>query len=373
MNFIVRLGSVFLNVLYFFYKFIPCRKQIAFISRQSDVISMDFFLLKKKLKESAPEIKIVEQYKMIPQTVVGQIKYLFYLIGPLMYTLATSKVVVLDGYSVAVSVLKHKKSLKIVQMWHAMGSLKRFGYTAVDTKEGSKRKTAEIFRMHKNYDYILASSEVCIKPLAESFGNSPDKFIVFSLPRTDLITNIEFMEQKRKQIIKDYPEIKDKKNILYAPTFRKNADMIQAVRALIDCVDYEKYNLIIKLHPLVKSHVESLQALSIDKYNSLELLSVADYVVTDYSAFIFEAALARLPIFLYAFDYKEYNESRGFLIDYTNEMPGDICISAESVINNIEMTDFNLDRVERFANKYITCQEKCTEKLTSFLIRLCQS
>ena len=45
-----------------------------------------------------------------------------------MYYLATSKVCVLDGYCIPASILKHKKKLKIIQIWHASGAIKKFGY-----------------------------------------------------------------------------------------------------------------------------------------------------------------------------------------------------------------------------------------------------
>lgn len=372
MGLLMKIGILFLNIVYFFYKFFPDKNQIAFISRQSNEISVDYFLLKEELKKKAPQIAVVEMYKMIPQTILGKIKYVFYILGPQMYVLATSKVAILDGYSIAVSVLKHKKELKIVQMWHAMGSLKCFGYAAIGTEEGSERKTAEYFKMHKNYDYILASSKVCIRPLSEAFGNPVEKFVVMPLPRTDLITDYVYSEQKRNQILKQYPEIEVKKNILYAPTFRKKSDMLEAVEQLIQVVDYEKYNLIVKLHPLVQKHLDSSQVLPMEEYDSWELLSIADYVVTDYSAFIFEAALANLPIIFYTFDYDEYKNKRGFLIDYEKEIPGKMCRTAEEVIGEIENDEVDIRRISAFAYKYVDSGNRCTEKLARFLIELCQ-
>ena len=69
-----------------------------------------------------------------------------------MYHIATSKVVVLDGYCIAASVLNHKPDTKIVQMWHALGTIKKFGYQVLGTEEGSDPDVARIMRMHKNYD-----------------------------------------------------------------------------------------------------------------------------------------------------------------------------------------------------------------------------
>lgn len=368
MKLLAKVGIGILNIIYIFYKLFPIKKQIVFLSRQSDKISIDYYMLKHKLKEIAPYINIIEIYEMIPASFTGKIKYGLNLVTRQMFALATSKVVILDGYSIAVSVLKHRKDLKIIQMWHAMGSLKCFGYATINSAEGYNKETAQVFRMHKNYDYILASSRNCIVPLSIAFGNPVDKFLVMSLPRIDIITDKKIKEQLRGRILKRYPHICQKRNILYAPTFRKNADMVNAIKDLIDSVDYEEFNLIIKLHPLMKEQINQGKAMIIEEFTSLELLSIADFVVTDYSAFIFEAAVAKIPIISYAFDYDVYEKERGFLIDFKKEIPTKICRTAEDVIEMINTDRFDLDRISRFAQKYVTYQEGCTQRFAKFVL-----
>ena len=57
----------------------------------------------------------------------------------------------------------------------------------------------------------------------------------------------------------------------------------------------------------------------------MELLHVADYIITDYSAIVYEAAITQKPIYFYTYDYEEYQINRGTYIDYMSEMPGPIC------------------------------------------------
>lgn len=370
MKVLAKIGIVVLNVIYSFYKLLPERNQITFLSRQNNQISIDYRLLKERINSIAPDINIVEIYQMIPQSYIGKIRYCFNLIGIQMLALATSKIVVLDGYSIAISVLKHKESLKIVQMWHAMGSLKRFGYASIDLAEGSNKEIANIFRMHKNYNYILASSKECILPLSTAFANPIEKFVVMSLPRVDLITNKELNRKLKKNILENYPQICKKKNILYAPTFRKNHEVLKAIEDLVYSIDYSQYNLIVKLHPLMKEKLDIGKALSIEDFTSLELLSIADYVITDYSAFIFEAAVAEVPIISYAFDYENYKKERGFLIDFEREIPTPICKNVAEVIDLINNERFDLHRIKQFSEKYITCQNGCTRVFADFLMSI---
>lgn len=368
MIFFARLGIIVLNIIYYFHKQFPVKNQITFLSRQSNHASIDYYLLKSQFEESIPEIRIVEIYKMIPKSFAGKIIYLFNMVGIQMHALATSKIVILDGYSVLASVLKHKKSLRIIQMWHAMGSLKSFGYMALDSNEGNTEGIAQVFQMHKQYDYICASSRVCVEPLAKAFGNSVNKFVIMSLPRIDIITDENYSALTKERIIEKYPDINAKQNILYAPTFRKNKQFINEIESLIDSIDFNKYNLILKLHPLVYNSIKSDKAIIIEDFTSIELLTISDFVITDYSAFMFEAAVANIPIVLYVFDYNEYEKNRGFLIDFDKEVPFDKCMTAKEVVEVINSNNFDLTIIAQFADKYISNQKHCTKKFAKFII-----
>lgn len=367
---LVEFAIIGLNFIYFFHKLFPVKERIAFISRQSNDESVDYKLLYEGLKKENPQIEIVRLYKMIPESLVGRIMYLLHLVGPQMHAFATAKVVVLDGYSISASVLKHRKALKIIQMWHAMGSLKRFGYATLDKKEGSSGNTARAFHMHENYDFIFASSKNCMPALSKAYGNPVEKFVEMSLPRTDLLTDDTYMKQMKQVIMDKYPRLKEKRNILYTPTFRKNTDMKKEIGNFIKKIDYNKNNLIVKLHPLVLDKLDTKNALSCKEFSSLELLSVADCVVTDYSAFIFEAAIAGKPIVLYAYDLEEYKKSRGFLMDYETEMPGPICRNVDELISQISREKFDVEKVKSFAEKYVTHQRGCTQEIVKFIFAL---
>ena len=52
-------------------------------------------------------------------------------------TLRPASVCVLDSYWPAVSVLHHKKQLAVIQMWHAMGKIKKSGYQSLGKKNSA--------------------------------------------------------------------------------------------------------------------------------------------------------------------------------------------------------------------------------------------
>ncbi|MDO5415008.1 MAG: CDP-glycerol glycerophosphotransferase family protein [Bacillota bacterium] len=364
----IKIATFFLNLIYFVIKLFPTTNKVTFISRQSNSPSQDALMLAKELKDKNSNIKVVMLFKKLDNKIV----YCFHIIKQ-MYHIATSKTVILDSYCIVISLLKHKNDLKVVQMWHALGALKRFGYSILDEEEGSSSKLAEMMRMHKGYDVIFTSSEYCKESFAEAFGYKSDKLKVMSLPRVDLLRSSKYQATKRDEIYTVYPQLKEKETIVYAPTFRKS-DLIvsdtNAIKKLINEIDKNKYNLVIKVHPLTNLEITEERIIVDNCFSTLDMLSVADYIVLDYSAILYEAALLNKPLFFYAFDLDEYTEKRNFYIDYEKEMPGAICKNANDVTKSIENKIYDVSKVKNFADKYIQNQENCTSEMVEYIIQL---
>ena len=101
------------------------------------------------------------------------------------------------------------------------------------------------------------------------------------------------------------------------------------------------------------------------------MMIVSDYVITDYSAIVFEAAILEKPIFFYCYDYDKYYKKRNFYIDYKKEMPGSIEKDADKIIKSIENEKFDLNRVTNFGKKYIDLEEgKCSSNLVDFIFKV---
>ena len=135
------LGVLFkinLKVVYFFLKFLPTKKnKVLFISRQSNKPSIDFLILEKELRKL--KFKTILITKKIEKGFVNYIKYYFNLYKQ-MYHLATSKVCIIDSYCIPVCILNHKKSLIVIQIWHAMAAIKQFGYQTLTKSDGRNEK-----------------------------------------------------------------------------------------------------------------------------------------------------------------------------------------------------------------------------------------
>ena len=349
MTFIIKLVKFLLNVIYLFFKLFRRRNQITLISRESDTVIVDFELLQRELKRELKDYKIVVLCKMMDH----KLTYPFHMLKQ-MYHISRSKVVILDTYCVAVSVLKHKKGLKVIQIWHALGLMKKAGYAILDKEEGRDSKKSILMNMHKNYDYIYTSSEKCISAIAEVFGYKEEYVKSVPLPRIDLLKDKKYQSNTKDKIFKKYPKLKDKKNIVYAPTFRKDdTSMKDAIEDLCKSIDYKKYNLIIKLHPLSKIEYDSSYAIVDNSFSTMEMLSISDYVISDYSSIIYEAGVMNKKLLFYAFDLDEYKNKRDFYIDYNNDLNGPIVKSGKEISEFLKNPDYSKYKSSTLISDYV--------------------
>jgi CDP-glycerol glycerophosphotransferase len=70
-----------------------------------------------------------------------------------------------------------------------------------------------------------------------------------------------------------------------------------------------------------------------------EILAGCDAFITDYSSAAFDAAVMRIPIFLYADDYAEYEGERGKLLWDLRKLPFPLAITNDELEKQI--LDFN--------------------------------
>lgn len=361
----IKLLILFANVLYFLCKVRKIRSnRVLLLSRQSNSISIDFSLLKDEFEKN--DFDVVVKCKMIGSGLLGKIKYIFYLFD-IIFILPTCKICVIDGYCIPVSILKHKKELVVVQLWHALGAIKKFGYQALEYNNEDKKKLALTMKMHCNYNYIMCASLETKEIYTKAFNVSPDVIHVLGMPRVDYLNDLS--NNLNKDIYLDYPHLSKKKTIVYVPTFRKKT--VNQYNELIELVDTNVYNLIVSLHPLDVNSVNEDYTVS-NKYNSYDLLEVADIIISDYSAIVIEASILNKRLYLFDFDYDEYKNSSGINIDLSSELNSCVCYNVDELVKKINDDDYNFDELKMFKEKFVeTTNCNNTKSIVDFVKENC--
>lgn len=285
-----------------------------------------------------------------------------------LYYLATSKYWITDNHYYFF--LKPRKQTIFVNTWHALGAFKKFGLD-------SAKNINEVRRFKKegnNIDYLMVSSEN-LKPIYSRALNVPiDKILSIGIPRTDLLFEHTKHFSIKEHFFKQYSNLKGKKIILYAPTFRDHEK--QKFNMRLDFLQLHKhlgehYVFLIKLHPIVAKTYQvpqSLEKYVIDVQNEdiNELMIVSDILITDYSSVIFEYSLLQKPIIIYAYDFKIYEQQlRGFYYKFESFVPGPIAYTTKDVTDIIMNNKFNVEKVRQFSMEF--CEHQDGESTNRFI------
>ena len=293
-----------------------------------------------------------------------------------LYAIATSKYILLDDFYPKIYNFKLREETELVQLWHACGAFKTFGFSRLGKEGGPKMRS----RNHRNYTKAIVSSDDIRKHYAEGFGISEDKVFATGVPRTDIFFDEEYKSSKIKELTEKYPLIKDKKVIMFAPTFRGNGQ--QTAYYDFDKFDIEElynelsdeYVIIMKLHPFIKNIPtidKKYEKFIIDLTSEREindLLFVSDILITDYSSVCFEYSLLNRPMIFFAYDMEEYIEKRDFYYPYKGFVPGPIVKTTEGIINVIKDNNFELDKLDGFRNRFFNYFDgKSTERVVNMI------
>lgn len=365
MKWILAVAKLGLQLIYLLFRPFPVRNKVVMLSRESDTPPIDFVLIQEELARVSPETEVVcFCRKMTKDT--NPLSYCLFLLRSL-YHIATASVAVTDTYSIPLCVLKHKKQLKIVQIWHAVGAVKQFSYQCLDRPGGHSSAMARQMGMHRNYDYILCTSQATRKVYAQAFDTPAEKILPLGMPRVDYIQRPD--PDIRERYLAQYPRLRGKKLALYLPTFREGLDA--GVEALVNASQgQDTVALLVKPHPLSKFPLPEENRTGAG-WSTYDLMKVCDVVITDYSASSLEASLLHKPVYFYLFDKENYVRSQGLNIDPEQELPLACFRGPEQLMRAVALGGYDLGALEDFRARYIeTADENNTAAIVRFLCTL---
>ncbi len=289
------------------------------------------------------------------------------------YHLATAKFVFLNDNFMPMGKLHFSEKAVVTQLWHAEGAFKKFGLDIEQPEEVRALEKAG----NSKLTYVVCSSEDVAPIYARAFGVSEYKVLPLGSARSDFFFKEFNRERLRADFDKKYPECKGKKLALYAPTFRDNPADDSRILANFDIEAFnerfgDEYKLLIRLHPQVHASVEIGGAVDMCDYeNTLELMMLCDFLITDYSSICMDFAIQDKPVYFYAFDLDRYERDRAFYFDYESYVPGPVAKDFQTLLNLINSTVSETYRMRRydfnFAN-FGTPDGKASERIVDRII-----
>ena len=310
-NIILRVVNVFVG--FFSIK----NNQVAFVSLEANKLESDLKLIYDKLSQDHSFVLKTVLINYNKKNLINNFLYLLNCIKQI-YVINTSKVVLITDNNYVISNFK-REGVKVIQIWHATGAIKKFG-------NAIKREYPI-----KNYDYVIANSEYWKVPYQEAFNVNKENVVVTGMPRVDHLVDQNYIEKTKLKLLNKYPLLKNKKVILYAPTFRGN--IYQGMKSvdfdakkLLDQLD-DQYVLVYKLHPLLldKPITDDQRIINLNYEDTHDLFTISDMLISDFSSIIFDYSFFNKPMYFFVPDLDEYLSTLGCFVDYQKIMPGAIC------------------------------------------------
>lgn len=300
----------------------------------------------------------------------------FFLIKP--YQMARAKTILMDNVFMPLVYIRVRKNVKVVQLWHGTGTVKKFGQ---DVNTGRLKMLER--RANRNITHLIVNNENTAKQYAKAFNVNINKVYPTGLPKTDDMlyrvwrTKKTGLNADKKNIYGKYDIPSDKKLILYAPTFRDDnlgSDIIlQRVEDLAGKLPKD-YVLGIRLHPFVARLASSKNLKSVYDFSGEKdasaLIMAADILITDYSSIIFEYCITEKPMIFFAYDLEEFSEKgRGFYEDYVSYVPGPVAKTVKEVIDIIKEDNYSTDRIRTFnAANFPNLDGQATKRIIELIL-----
>ena len=264
----------------------------------------------------------------------------------------------------------------VFNTWHG-SAIKKIG---IDVKGGdgfvSKAK-------QKRGDVILAQGQYDVERFSHAYEMPRQSVLAFGLPRND-----ELVHNNKPDIIN---ELKThlgiapyKKVILYAPTYREylRDNKKNSIFSLPINIGKWEENLSSDFVILFRAHPDVVKVLNIVENDFVkdvstyphvnELMLVSDLLISDYSSIFFDYSILGRPMLCFAYDYDQYNETRGVYFDIREELASEI-LSDENILMD---TILKLNWEERckisiaFRKKYVESFGDATKKTLDYFCEI---
>lgn len=218
-----------------------------------------------------------------------------------------------------------------VNMWHGT-PLKKMGYHSNEGANGARN----IIRNFVQADYFVSpnsfTTETMFKDAYKMDNIFEGTIIEQGYPRIDA----QFASEARKSQIKSFlsdqgVKLSGKPLVLYAPTWKGASfhrptndakELHERVRFLQSQVGGQ-FDILLKVHQQVYRFAKDDMTLSPvlvpNSFQTNEILSITDILITDYSSIFFDYLATEKPVIFFTPDKLNYSDLRGL---YLNSLPG---------------------------------------------------
>ena len=272
--------------------------------------------------------------------------------------------------------LKRRKTIKI-ETWHGTPLKKILGdenQTALGGKNISPKGKPD------KYTIRCSQSDYDRKLFARLFNADIKAILKSDLPRNDVLVNSNINLEQIKETI---GISKDKKIILYTPTYREylidenhNTYMTPPLDLnLFQNQLSDEFVLLIRAHYAVTKSLNICDngfVFDVSDYPDINhLYLISDILISDYSSTYFDFSILDRPMLCFAYDLDEYQEKRGLYLDLNKILPCRVDKTDRELLDSIKKLDYDdaCKKTRDFHNKYAPYAGDSCRKIIKLLKR----
>ena len=261
-----------------------------------------------------------------------------------------------------------KKNTICVNTWHG-SPLKKMGYS-LDPDPRFKERI-DIGCCQNKMDREIFLRLFCVKR---------KNLLPVDLPRNDAL--LRYSKEDITGIRSKLGIPEDKKVLLYMPTYRDYNVDSKHENFFVPPMDFlkwkaelgDKYVLVVRFHYLIEKMIDIpddgfvINATDYEELN--DLYAVADVMISDYSSSYIDYSILQRPMFCFGYDFDEYNEWRGFELDFEKMMPFSVDRTEDEVIRHIKTMNEKeeIQKAEKFHRRFTPYAGAATEKVIQEII-----
>lgn len=318
------------------------------------------------------------------------------------YYMMTAKVIV--GNNALGSFLPKRKSQCFMNTWHGGGAYKKVHFDVAASK--ADKKIYEIFAAQT--DCHLSSSKMFTQCMTESTKVPMEKFLETGMPRNDRLIAYARKEQLsngcqniygeqtiaastdeenkkiRQEILKKLgleDTLSDKKIVLYAPTFRGDAnhghfENTLNPKAVLESLEKRfsgQWIMLFRGHHKIPG-MEIDRCINVTDYEDMqEILLCADALITDFSSVMWDYMFLQRPGFLYIPDLEKQQKEHPFYTE-VKDWPFGAAVSNGELCKLIESYNSKeaMDKIEAHKKLLgnVETGQAC-EKVLEYISKIC--
>lgn len=268
--------------------------------------------------------------------------------------------------------IKKREGNVFLQTWHGT-PLKKLVFDLEDINSATPRYKKQTYKQSRSWDYLIAANQYSSDIFRRCFMY--DKVMLETgYPRNDIM-HYDNKEEFARELKEKLGIPKDKKTILYAPTWRDDEYYTKGQYKFSLKLDLnlmrermgDEYVILLRTHYFIADSLDvtGLEdfAYNFSDYDDIsELYLISDYLITDYSSVFFDYANLKRPMLFFTYDLEKYRDVlRGFYIDIEEELPGPLLFTTEEIIDAFgridEIEEEYRDKFDVFYEKYCSWED----------------